>query len=130
MVMHQYAPAACTYGTDESGPLYPYPYKKGDVNIHADRSVDGDLLLKVSLNDAYYCEGGSGDGYYDTQMFAISATKKVHYLGPGLTFLDAGDYSGNGNTELVMMLSLNNRGGYVLFSSAFVEEARFEFGYH
>lgn len=128
--MQKYPPAACTNRNSESGPLYPYQYKRGNVDISADKSVDGSLLLNVSLNDAYYCKGGSGDGSYDSQMFAISVTNKVHYLGPGLTFLDAGDYAGNGNTEIVMMLSRNNLGGYVLFSKTFVEEARFEFGYH
>lgn len=130
ILMHKYPPAACTDKNNESGPLYPYQYRSGDVDIQAHKSVDGSLLLNVSLNDAYYCKGGSGDGSYDTQMFAISPANKVNYLGPGLSFLDAGDYAGDDNTEIVMMLTRNNRGGYVLFSNSFVEEARFEFGYH
>ena len=63
-------------------------------------------------------------------MFAIGADGETRYLGPGLILVDAGDYDGNGTSELVMSLSRYNRGGYVLFSNTFIEEARFEFGYH
>lgn len=129
-IMRKHAPAFCKEGKNETSPLIPYRLEQGDLNIRSHKSTDGSLLLTVSVKDAYYCEGGAGNGWYDVQTFAIDAAGGAHYLGPGLILVDAGDYDGDGASEIVMSLSRYNRGGYVLFSSAFVEEARFEFSYH
>ena len=129
-IMRRNAPAVCKEGSSETEPLIPFHYGEGDLDIRAHKSVDGSLLLTISIRDAYYCKGGGGDGGYDPQMFAIGADGETRYLGPGLILVDAGDYDGNGTSELVMSLSRYNRGGYVLFSNTFIEEARFEFGYH
>lgn len=129
-IMRKHAPAFCKAGKNETSPLIPFSLEQGDLYIRSHKSADGSLLLTVSVKDAYYCEGGAGDGWYDVQTFAIDAAGGAHYLGPGLILVDAGDYNGDGASEIVMSLSRYNRGGYVLFSSVFVEEARFEFSYH
>ncbi|MBN1473771.1 MAG: hypothetical protein JW914_04085 [Syntrophaceae bacterium] len=129
-IMRKSAPAVCKEGQSEKQQLIPFHYTQDDLEIRAHKSINGSVLLTVSMNDVFYCEGGDGDGGYDAQTFAISPTGKTYYLGPGLILVDAGDYNGDGSSELVMALSLYNRGGYVLFSNSFIEEARFEFGYH
>lgn len=128
-VMRNYAPAVCEEGGDETSSLIAYNYGKDDINVRAHKSSSGSLLLTISMS-AYYCDGGDGDGLYDDQMFAIDAAGGVHYLGAGLILVDAGDYDGDGTSELIMSISRYNRGGYALFSNTFIEQARFEFGYH
>lgn len=129
-VMRKSAPNLCKEGPSDIQPLIPFHYGGRDLEVSAHKSANGSLLLTISVNNAYNCKGGDGDGGYDSQMFAIGSAGDVKYLGPGLILVDAGDYDGDGSSELVMSLSRYNRGGYVLFSSTFVEEARFEFGYH
>jgi len=130
-VMRLKAPGVCKEGKSETQPLIPFHYDKNDLEIRAHKSANGRLLVTVSVKNAYYCEyDGAGDGAYDSQMFVINPDGTSRHLGPGLILVDAGDYDNNGDSELLMSLSLYNRGGYVLFSDAFVEEARFEFGYH
>lgn len=129
-IVRKHAPALCKAGKEETSPLIPLHLTQAHLNIRSHKSTDGRLLLMVSINDAYYCDGGAGDGLYDPQMFAIDSAGKTHYLGSGLKLVDAGDYDGDGVSELVMSLSRYNRGGYVLFSNLFVEVARFEFSYH
>lgn len=130
-VLRKNAPPLCNW-PDEDKPAIPFHYTQSDLNVRAHKSTNGSLLLTVGVEGAYDCEGleAGGPGDFDAEMFAIGSDGVVHDLGPGLVLVDAGDYDGDGFSELVTALSLYNRGGYVLFSASFSEEARFEFSYH
>ncbi len=129
-LFREQVPNLCKLDSSDDQSLIPFPYGAKDLRVHAHRSNQGLLVMTVAVSDAYYCKGGRGDGSFDSQTFAIDASGKGKFLGTGITFLDAGDYDSDGQSELLFLLSLYNRGGYVLFSSHFTELARFEFGYH
>jgi hypothetical protein len=122
-------PKLCTY-PPQGDKLVPLAYGAKDLRIRSHRSLSGSLIVSINLNDAYYCEGGDGDGLFDAHTFAVTSSGEGRFLGPGLMLLDAGDYDQDGRSELIFALSLYNRGGYVLFVDDFTEQARFEFGYH
>jgi hypothetical protein len=123
-------PSLCKEGPSDEQPLVPLRYGTEDLGIRAHRSKDGWLIMTITLKGAYYCNGGDGDGLLDAQTFAVNPAGTARLLGAGLVLVDAGDYDGDGRSELMFALSLYNRGGYVLFSDDFTEQARFVFSYH
>lgn len=130
-LLRSLAPAICRQGASEEAPLLPFTPAPKDLVIRMYEAKDGRMLITANVIGAYYCEySGGGDGSFDDQTFGIDSNGKASLLGAGLTFVDAGDYDSDGHSELIFALSQDNRGGYVLFSHGFKEQARFEFGYH
>ena len=113
-----------------SGTLVPFRYSRHDLSVRTHRSSYGALIMTIWLQGAYACDGGDGTDLLNAQTFFLSEAGDIRFLGEGLRFVDAGDYDNDGQSELIFSLSRYNRGGYVLFSVAMVELARFEFGYH
>lgn len=129
-LIHKIAPPICKVGPGEIDQYISYQYGERDLDIRAHKSNDGSILLNVSIRGAFYCKGGDGAGGYERQMFAIGSDGTTSYLGPGLMLVDAGDYDHDGSSELLMSLSGYDKGGYVLFSNTYIEEARFEYHFH
>lgn len=130
-LLHSLVPPICKEGASEDAPLVPFNYALNDLVVRTYRSANGRLLITANVSGAYYCNyDGAGDGGLDSQTFAVDPGGKARLLGHGLSLVDAGDYDLDGKSELVFVLSQYNRGGYVLFSDDFVEQARFEFSYH
>lgn len=123
-------PSVCKEGRSDAQPLVPLRYGAEDLGIRAHRSKDGWLIMTITVVGAYYCNAGNGDGLLDAQTFAVTPAGTAQFLGAGLVLVDAGDYDGDGRSELMFALSLYNRGGYVLFSDDLTEQARFVFSYH
>jgi hypothetical protein len=129
-LLREHVPELCKLRPSDEESLVPFHYDANDLAVLAHRSNSGWLVMTINVQGAYYCDGGEGDGSFDVQAFAINSNGKAQFLGAGLMLLDAGDYDSDGQSELMFALSLYNRGGYVLFSNDFTEQARFEFGYH
>jgi len=129
-LLREHVPELCKEGPSDKEPLVPSHYGAKDLGVSANRSNSGWLVMTINVKGAYYCSGATGDGLFDVQTFAINSTGKAQFLGAGLMLLDAGDYDSDGQSELVFALCRYNRGGYVLFSDDFAEQARFVFGYH
>jgi hypothetical protein len=129
-LLREKEPQLCKEGPSDNEPLVPLKYGAKDLGLRLHRSKSGWEVMTINVEGAYYCQGGAGDGSFDVQTFAIDPTGKAQFLGAGLTLLDAGDYDHDGHSEIIFLLSLYNRGGYVLFSDSLTELARFEFSYH
>ena len=121
-------PRACKEGP--SGDLVPFPYTQGDLEVRAHKSSRGALVMTVWLENARECDAADGEGLVTSRTFSVSEAGTWAFLGEGLLLVDAGDYDNDGQSELLFSLSGYNQGGYVLFSAADVELARFEFSYH
>jgi hypothetical protein len=90
------------------------------VQTKAYRSAKGDVLLSVApaMNGnelACQCSGSGMDGVPD--WFLIANGRSLHVGGHGLALIDAGDYDGDGVSEILFMTTEDHdaEGGYVLF---------------
>ena len=73
---------------------------------------------------------GPPDEAFRSQWFVVTPEQKVLFLGSSMWLVDAGDYDGDGKSELVFSIDGYNLGGYKLFYDDFRQRASFEFGYH
>lgn len=53
-----------------------------------------------------------------------------HWIGNGLQWIDAGDYDGDGASELLLQSSGYNRDGYLLIHIADLVKVEFSWSYH
>lgn len=129
-LLRKMAPAICVERSREVDSLVPFDYSSKALVIRAYRSHNGRLVLTANAKNALYCSPKAGDGSYDDQSFGLDRDGKAHFLGSGLSLIDTGDYDLDGKSELMFALSTYDRGGYVLVSDDFKQEARFDFIYH
>lgn len=114
---------------DESDQLTPYSYREQELRIHLYSSEKAESVMSVALDYMYDCQT-EGSASPATATFVINKAGELRFLGQRLQFIDAGDFEGDGQTEVLFAYSGDNRGGYVLFSSTWHEQARFVFSYH
>ncbi len=92
------------------------------------RSDRGDMLLALRANPARNPCGVS-DGAWHSVWFLIRKAD-FHLIGTELTLVDAGDYNGNGTSEIIFHLSAYNRDGYVLLDLRDLSKTEFDWSYH
>lgn len=76
-----------------------------------------------------YCDRGT-IREFSSRWFVITPERQVKYLGSSMWLVDAGDYDGDGKSELIFSIDDYNRGGYKLFYDDFQRRTSFEFSYH
>ena len=91
-------------------------------------SATGFRLVTMSL-EGFNCDDTPA-GAFVPQLFVLDPSQKIRHLASQLVLVDAGDYDGDGKSEVVFMISRYNRGGYVLFYDDFHRQASFEYSYH
>jgi hypothetical protein len=122
--------AVSNCATDGGTDPKPMTYTDADIIPSAvSVSAKGWSVATTQLAD-YRCDGPWDDTAFAPQTFAISPDGKVQHLGENLKLVDAGDFDGNGKSELIFALQAGNTGGYTLRFDDFVGEARFAFNYH
>lgn len=113
-------------GTDPK----PMRYKPADIAVAASHaSTAGWVVATAQLTD-YRCDGPSEDTAFAPQTFAISPDLKVQYLGESLKLVDAGDFDGNGQSELLFAIQRGNTEGYELRFDDFAGQATFAYNHH
>lgn len=108
------------------------PWAYQDKNIHlldAYASSGGWMLASLELGPSR-CDYSADDLAYSDWSYLVRPDGGVEVLGDGLTFLDAGDYDGDGSTEVLFQIAGDNLGGYELFYDQFRKHVSFKFGYH
>ncbi len=111
----------------EDKPSRGYPDE--DIQLRkAYRSGRGDMLLALRANPAKNPCGVS-DGAWNSVWFLIR-NAEFHLIGSELTLVDAGDYNGDGTSEVIFHLSAYNRDGYVLLDLRDVSKTDFDWSYH
>ena len=92
------------------------------------RSARGDVLLMLRANPAKNpC--GIDEGAWDSVWF-LMRNADFHLIGTELTLVDAGDYNGDGTSEVIFRLSAYNQDGYVLLDLRDLSKAEFDWSYH
>jgi hypothetical protein len=117
----------CARGQNENAK--PWPYE--DVNISIQKacaSKRGWFIAEVLLSP-YRCDGPP-DEAFASQWFVVTPQHEVRFLDSHMWLVDAGDYDGDGKSEIVFSIDYYNRGGYKLFYDDFRQHAVFEFSYH
>lgn len=103
--------------------------------VKAWASSKGDWLVLVRLvaptgaAEPRPCDEVLGDEWAP-QLFAVRGRDEARHLGSGMSVIDAGDYDGDGRSELVVMQASYNHDGYVLFFDGFARRASVEWSYH
>lgn len=114
----------------------------GSVNQRPEGGPTVDRKTGVYVQQAYssrtgdrlWCLGTqpsvkAGRCELDSRWF-IETKENVTELGTGLRWLEAGDFDGDGKSEVLLWLSGYNRGGYVLLFDGLTRRAEFSWGYH
>ncbi len=106
----------------------PWAYRDGNIKLERFYASNrGWSVAEVALQQ-YRCDGPPDDAFID-QWFAVSPKGDVTYLEGGMHLLDAGDYDGDGKSEIMFTIDRYNEGGYTLYYDDFRRHATFNFHY-
>jgi hypothetical protein len=110
-------------------PTKHYPnrlIRRGDAYI----STGGTAVVMLELDPSLLrdCDGPP-DEAFDNRWFLIDS-KDIRLIGRSLDWIDAGDYSGEGRSQLVFHKSGYNLDGYVLVWGGLKNQAEFDWSYH
>lgn len=107
-----------------------YRYGAEDLKIRGSyQSSSGSALVSIGLDlDKYRCDGPS-DESWDTHWFVIR-NNQIDLLGSGMVLVDAGDYDGDGKSEILFWSSGYNKDGYILYFDNLRQKAEYKWSYH
>lgn len=112
-------------GTD----FKPVKYAPADIAVAASYASTTGWVVATALLTDYRCDGPL-DSPFLPQTFAISPDLKIQYLGESLKLVDAGDFDGNGKSELLFAIQGGNTEGYELHFDDFAGHATFAYNHH
>jgi hypothetical protein len=127
---------------DENEIPLPAPWSYDDSNIQIGnksyQSNNGFILVGMHLNG---CKCGIGSGPFLEQLFIFKANWTFTHIDLesnwnhaddtlSLTLVDAGDYDGDGQSEVVFFVSGYNEDGYALFYDSFRKNVVYTWVYH
>jgi hypothetical protein len=106
-----------------------FPYQAGDISpSKAYRSKAGAYLITLALKErSDACAHLQGNGW-NTQTFLVSGG--VSYVGEDIELVDAGDYDGDGVSELVFWHSGHGQDGYIMVEPASGRHWDYLWAYH
>jgi hypothetical protein len=107
------------------------PWRYSDTNIRIRGAYTSSrhwLIVQLALTGDE-CDGPP-EQPFSPQWFIVTPNQQIRFLDSGMWLVDAGDYGGDGKTELIFSIDADNRGGYKLFYDNFKQRAVFEFNYH
>jgi hypothetical protein len=112
----------------------PYDFPPNEVIVgQSYASRRGDRLVTLSVRQSKEvvgsCDGPLGEEW-SPHTFAVLADGTVRHLGSSLQLLDAGDYDGDGKSEIVFQFGRYDYDGYTMFSNRFEESVTFGWIYH
>jgi hypothetical protein len=130
---------------EKEEPLHhPWPYKDSEINITKTyHSNKGDLLVGMFLEGG---KCGINDGPFQLQLFLFRADQssshltsdnrkyRLHEHGKhdllSLILVDAGDYDGDGKSEVIFFVTGYNEDGYAMFYDLFQKNVMCTWSYH
>jgi len=122
------------YDCGKDGGRLPYSFPdaailpgKSYVSRNGARIVQLSVRMPESL--LHRCEIIEGPGW-QPHTFGVLPDGEVAHLGHGLQLIDAGDYDGDGRSEVIFLFGGYNRGGYVLVHDSLSQSLRYEWSYH
>jgi hypothetical protein len=120
---------ANTCSPDGRDPPAAWAYSASDLvfsGSYGDKA--GKKLVGLNLNPRRNNCDGPPDSVWATHWFVVGKT--VQYLGRSLSLVDAGDYDGDGQSEVLFWYSAYNEDGYTLFYDGFRKHVDYHWIYH
>ncbi len=119
----------------------PWPYTDANIKIQRTYGSDkGDILATLNLEGS---QCGVSEGPFLNQLFLIRADQSTGHItlgtrsdgtkaydGLSLFLVDAGDYDGDGESEVVFFVSGYNEDGYAMFFDSFHKMVMWTWDYH
>ena len=126
---------------DEQEKPLPGPWQYGDAAIEfasGFRSCRGDSLVGMFLSGG---KCGLNPGPFRKQMFVIGGSGSIEHITVrsgrarastelSLTFVDAGDFDADGESEVIFFLSGYNEDGYAILYDSFKKSVSWTWTYH
>jgi hypothetical protein len=113
---------------EERPALRPEP---ADVQLlKSYRSARGELLLAFVVQGKAPPPDEVPGPEWGPHWFVLDAAGQARFLGNDLLLVDAGDYDGDGRSELLFRKSGYDYDGYVLYADDFAKAAEFGWNYH
>lgn len=108
----------------------PYLFGANDLKLfHSYRSNTGGELISIGLDSSKYrCDGYSG-AEWGSHWFLIRGNE-IDYIGTDMELVDAGDYDGDGKSELLFWGGGYNKDGYLLFFNDMRQKVEYTWSYH
>ena len=108
----------------------PFHYTARDLVVQsAYRNNEGREIVALALRSSLEaCDAYGYDPQYRNHWFIMDSVPK--HLGDGLDLLDAGDYDGDGHSELIFWTTDEDLDGYVLLYDSLSKRAEFTWHYH
>ena len=113
----------------KNGKVISFRVTAADMIVErAYRNAAGERIVSVHLPSAKNtCDGVPSEEWL-THSF-VMGTSTV-YLGPGFELVDAGDYDGDGRSEVLFWSSHHHEDGYTLFYDDFQHRVDYHWSYH
>ncbi|HLJ63570.1 MAG TPA: hypothetical protein VKT70_05660 [Stellaceae bacterium] len=106
-------------------------YRDDDIKlVSAYRSEAGMKAFALQLDPKLNHDDGPPDSEWMNHWFLSDGHEPSSFLGRGLTLIDAGDYDGDGHSELIFMKSEENYDGYVLWDPEHPGTVEIGWSYH
>jgi hypothetical protein len=116
----------CRAGTEMR---IPFRYTARDLRVAgAYQSQTGRRIVGVALDSKANTCNGVRDVEWQNHWFALDGPPRL--LGTSLTLVDAGDYDGDGHSELLFWHTGYNEDGYTLLSDSLRKRADLGWHYH
>jgi hypothetical protein len=110
--------------------LRSWPYRDEDIRIGKTYSSKENWSLAELHLPGWNCDAPQEDGSpFLAQWYAIAPTGEIRFLGSGMWLIDAGDYDGDGRSEVLFAVEGFAKDGYRLFYQDLQKSAEFSF-YH
>jgi hypothetical protein len=111
----------------EIGVAFRYTERDFDVPVaYVDRK--GRQLVSLRLKGELNTCDGPADIAWMNHVFMLRPS--VDYIGPNLSLIDAGDYDGDGKSDVLFWFTAYNRDGYSLLSDDLQQRADYFWHYH
>lgn len=109
----------------------PYDFKANETIFYKSyKSASNDELVSFGLDPKIInCSDGIPSHEWLDNWFLIK-NNEIDYVGREMQLIDAGDYDGDGKSELLFWYSGYNNDGYILFYNNFRGRSEYLWGYH
>jgi hypothetical protein len=114
-----------------TGKKTPFEFQEKDIKIFKSyKSLSNSKLIQLGFGLQHIDCGGKADPECPPRWFYVPNNGSPIYIGKEMKVVDAGDYDGDGTSEVIFWKQSYNLDGYVLFFDGFKRKAQYLWGYH